>query len=387
MTVAAGIAALLVLVLTMLIVRRVTRPLHLGHALADGARQRPERRRDRLPRPADEIGEIARTVAVFKSNSLERGAHARASRPRPRPRRPSSARRICAGSSMSSAAGVGGIIDKVLNSSGEFERVARQLTDTARTTADLSAKSAGASEDGIRPRPFGGVSLRRAVPIRSPRSPAGCRNPTAICRRGGASRRRHRPAHRPTVGSRRPDRRRRQADHLDCGADQSAGAERDHRGGARRRCRARFCGGGPGGQDLAGQTAKATDEISTQIANMQLATEESVTRHQGDQRDHRAHQRHRELDLGCGRAAARRNPQHRGQRSRCGLGHRRCCGQCPPCRRGCQRDGRNLEPDVCLRPGAVRREPASEGRGREIPRPRAGGLIGDGGLKPRPAVT
>ena len=41
---------------------------------------------------------------------------------------------------------VGSILDKVLNSSSEFERVARQLTETARTTAGLSGKSAGASE-------------------------------------------------------------------------------------------------------------------------------------------------------------------------------------------------------------------------------------------------
>ena len=39
------------------------------------------------------------------------------------------------------------ILDKVLTSSGEFERAARQLTDTARSTADLSARSAGASEN------------------------------------------------------------------------------------------------------------------------------------------------------------------------------------------------------------------------------------------------
>src|SRR5213079_430768 len=41
---------------------------------------------------------------------------------------------------------VGGIIDKVLSSSGEFERVARQLTETARSTAELSGQSASASE-------------------------------------------------------------------------------------------------------------------------------------------------------------------------------------------------------------------------------------------------
>jgi methyl-accepting chemotaxis protein len=72
MAVAAGIAALLVLVLTLFVVRRVTRPLtsvtHSLTALANGQSDVAIDCDDR----ADEIGEIARTVAVFKSNSLER---------------------------------------------------------------------------------------------------------------------------------------------------------------------------------------------------------------------------------------------------------------------------------------------------------------------------
>ena len=44
---------------------------------------------------------------------------------------------------------------------------------------------------------------------------------------------------------------------------------------------------------LAAQTAKATDEIGTQIAGMQTATAESVERHQGNRRHHRAHRGHR----------------------------------------------------------------------------------------------
>lgn len=72
MAVAAGLAALLVLVLTLLVVRRVTRPLtsvaRSLTALANGQSDVAIECEDR----ADEIGEIARTVAVFKSNSLER---------------------------------------------------------------------------------------------------------------------------------------------------------------------------------------------------------------------------------------------------------------------------------------------------------------------------
>jgi hypothetical protein len=96
--------------------------------------------------------------------------------------------------------------------------------------------------------------------------------------------------------------------------------------------------------------------------------------HQGDQPDHQAQQRYRRLDPGCGRAAEKRDPQHRGQRSRGGIGHGRCRRQRPSGRRGRERNGRDVQPDVCFRPGAVRREPASEGRGRRLPRPRPRGV-------------
>jgi methyl-accepting chemotaxis protein len=72
MAIAAVLAALVVLALTMLIVRRVTKPLASVTAsltaIADGKNDITIDCEDR----ADEIGEIARTVAIFKSNSQER---------------------------------------------------------------------------------------------------------------------------------------------------------------------------------------------------------------------------------------------------------------------------------------------------------------------------
>ncbi|MCP3372292.1 methyl-accepting chemotaxis protein, partial [Bradyrhizobium cajani] len=146
MAAAAGLAALLVLILTLLIVRRVTRPLtsvtRSLTALADGQSDVAIDCEDR----ADEIGEIARTVAVFRSNSLERA----------RLRSEQAAATAAAAEQRKAElrnfveefrGSVGGTLDKVLNSSGEFERAARQLTDLARSTADLSAQSAGASEN------------------------------------------------------------------------------------------------------------------------------------------------------------------------------------------------------------------------------------------------
>ena len=130
----------------MLVVRRVTKPLtsvtRSLTALAEGQSDVEIDCEDR----ADEIGEIARTVAVFKSNSLERA----------RLRSEQTAATAAAAEQRKAElrnfveqfrGSVGGILDKVLSSSGEFERVARQLTDTARSTADLSAQSAGASEN------------------------------------------------------------------------------------------------------------------------------------------------------------------------------------------------------------------------------------------------
>ena len=145
MAAAAGLAALLVLVLTLLVVRRVTKPLtSVTRSLTALAEGRSDVEIDCEDR-ADEIGEIARTVAVFRSNSQERA----------RMRSEQAAASAAAAEQRKSdlrnfveefRGGVGGILDKVLTSSGEFERAARQLTDTARSTADLSARSAGASE-------------------------------------------------------------------------------------------------------------------------------------------------------------------------------------------------------------------------------------------------
>ena len=145
MAIAAGIAALLVMLLTMLLVRSITRPLtSVTASLTAIAEGKSELAVDCENRH-DEIGEIARTVNVFKNNAQERQ----------RLRNEQAAAASAAAEQRKAElrhfvddfqTGVGGIIDKVMNSSGEFERIARQLTDTARTTAKLSGESASASE-------------------------------------------------------------------------------------------------------------------------------------------------------------------------------------------------------------------------------------------------
>src|SRR5438445_1196015 len=119
MAIAAAVAALLVMILTMLIVRRVTKPLTSVTAslpaIAEGNSDVEIDCHERM----DEIGEIARTVAVFKNNSLERRklreeqAAAAASAIEQR-------KAELRGFVDEVQTSAGGILDKVLNSSGEF---------------------------------------------------------------------------------------------------------------------------------------------------------------------------------------------------------------------------------------------------------------------------
>lgn len=275
MAIAAGIAALLVLVLTLLVVRRVTRPLtsvtRSLTALANGESDVVIECEDR----ADEIGEIARTVAVFKSNSLERA----------RLRSEQAAASAAAVEQRKSdlrnfvdefRGSVGGILDKVLQSSGEFERVARQLTDTARSTADLSAQSAGASEqasDHVRSAASASDELSQSISEITRRVQESNAISAEAVQQAEATD--QRIAQLSEAGARIGD----VVKLITSIAEQTnllalnATIEAARAGDAGRG----FAVVAQEVKTLAGQTAKATDEISNQIASMQLATEESVT--------------------------------------------------------------------------------------------------------------
>ena len=144
MTIAAVVGALLVLGLTMLIVRSVTRPLRsVTDTLTSLAEGKPDVTINHVDR-YDEIGAIARTIGVFKNNSLERR---RLEAERKTAEAESVQRRKAELQSFVDEfqSNVGGIIDKVLHSSGEFESAARNLTETARSTAHLAKPPADAS--------------------------------------------------------------------------------------------------------------------------------------------------------------------------------------------------------------------------------------------------
>jgi methyl-accepting chemotaxis protein len=275
MAVAGAVAALLVMVLTMLIVRGVTRPLSLVTAsltaIANGNNDVAIDCDDR----ADEIGEIARTVAIFKSNSLERQrlrSEQAAAAGAAADQRKAELRRFVDSFETS----VGGILEHVLSSSGEFERVARQLTETARLTAALSSQSAQASEaasDHVRSAAAASNELSGSIAEITRRVQESNGIASEAVRQAAATD--QRIAELSAAGGRIGDvvklitQIAEQTNLLALNATIEAARAGDAGRG--------FAVVAQEVKNLAGQTAKATDEISSHIANMQVATEESVT--------------------------------------------------------------------------------------------------------------
>jgi methyl-accepting chemotaxis protein len=274
MMVVAVFAALVVMGLTILVVRRVTKPLasvtQTLTAIADGRNDVDIACDNR----ADEIGDIARTVAVFKNNALERR----------RLREEQAASAVAAAEQRKTElrsfvdafqASVGGIIDNVLNSSGEFENVARQLTQTARTTAELSGRSAGASEtasEHVRSAATVSDELSSSIAEISRRVQESNGIAAEAVQQAAATDQRINEL--SEAGARIGD----VVKLITSIAEQTnllalnATIEAARAGDAGRG----FAVVAQEVKTLAGQTAKATEEIGSQIANMQLATRESV---------------------------------------------------------------------------------------------------------------
>ena len=226
----------------------------------------------------------------------------------------------------------------MLTSSGEFERVARQLTDTARSTADLSAQSAGASENAsehVRSAASASDELSQSISEITRRVQESNEISAEAVRQAEATD--QRIAQLSEAGARIGD----VVKLITSIAEQTnllalnATIEAARAGDAGRG----FAVVAQEVKTLAGQTAKATDEISNQIASMQLATEESVAAIKA------ISQTIERISGIAGSISAaveqQKSATHNivGQRSRCGIGHGRCRRQCPSRRRGCERDG------------------------------------------------
>jgi methyl-accepting chemotaxis protein len=271
---AGAVAALLVLGLTLMVVRRVTRPLTVvTQALTAIAEGRSDVTIDCDDR-GDEIGEIARTLAVFRSASSERRRLREeqvASTEAAAEQRKAELRRFVDGFQDS----VGGIIDHVLSSSGEFERVARQLTQTARTTAELSGQSAGASEaasEHVRTAAAASDELSGSIAEIGRRVRESNEIAAEAVKQASATDQRIKEL--SEAGARIGD----VVKLITSIAEQTnllalnATIEAARAGDAGRG----FAVVAQEVKTLAGQTAKATEEISSQIANMQTVTQESV---------------------------------------------------------------------------------------------------------------
>ena len=274
MAIAGAIASLLALVMTMALVRRVTKPLRTVAEtltiLANGRTDVEVRHADRH----DEIGVIARTVDVFKNNRIERRqleAERISTEKQAMEQRKAELNQFVEAFRTK----IGGIIERVLNSSGQFEKDAKQLSVTAHSTAEMSGQSANASRqtsEHVRSAATASNELSQSIVEISRRVQDSNNVAADAVKQADATD--QRMAELTAAGDRIGD----VVKLITSIAEQTnllalnATIEAARAGDAGRG----FAVVAQEVKNLAGQTAKATDEISSHIVNMQRATGESV---------------------------------------------------------------------------------------------------------------
>jgi methyl-accepting chemotaxis protein len=144
MAAAGAVTALVLMVVTMLIVRRVTRPLKAVTASLTAIAEGRTDIETRYSGRHDEIGALAKTVEVFGNNGIERRrleqARIEAEQQAARQREVDRKRFVD-----QFQAHIGGIVDRVLGASAEFAGVATELSAAAHATAEMSGQCADAS--------------------------------------------------------------------------------------------------------------------------------------------------------------------------------------------------------------------------------------------------
>jgi methyl-accepting chemotaxis protein len=274
MAIAAGIAALLALVMTMALVRRVTKPLRaVAETLTGLAEGRTDVEVEHADRH-DEIGMIARTVGAFKNNLIERR---QLETERISAEKQATERRKAELNQFVEAfrTKISGIIEQVLTSSGQFEKDAQTLSETAHSTAQMSGQSANDSRQAsehVRGAATASNELSQSIVEISRRVQDS--NSVAANAVKQADTTDQRMAELSAAGDRIGD----VVKLITSIAEQTnllalnATIEAARAGYAGRG----FAVVAQEVKNLAGQTAKATDEISSHIVNMQRATGESV---------------------------------------------------------------------------------------------------------------
>src|SRR3984957_17547261 len=274
MAIAAGIAALLALVAPAFLVRRVTKPLK---AVAETLTVLAEGRTDVEVQYADrhdEIGVIARTIDIFKTNRIERR---QLEAERSNAEKSANERRKAELNQFVEdfRTKISGIIEQVMSSSGRFEKDAHQLSLTAHATAEMSGQSAGTSRQAsehVRSAANASNELSQSIVEISRRVQDSNNVAAEAVKQATATD--ERMAELSAAGDRIGD----VVKLITSIAEQTnllalnATIEAARAGDAGRG----FAVVAQEVKTLAGQTAKATDEISSHIVNMQHATGESV---------------------------------------------------------------------------------------------------------------
>ena len=185
---------------------------------------------------------MAATVQIFKDNAVRiRGLEQAEAETQAR----AAAERRAAMENIASdfERSVNGIVRSVSTAAAGMQTTAQSMTATASDASARAATVGAASQAFVEQCRHGRGRRRRAFELGRRDFPPG----GALQRdrqQGGRRRRTHQRHRRRALDRRREDRRSGQADPLDRRADQSAGAQRHHRSGARRRIRPRLCGRG-----------------------------------------------------------------------------------------------------------------------------------------------